>query len=246
MGTIIETGNRYNLDEPFEGEVHDLCREYIAELIEYLVSSDMSYQYEAEPEEIENVSRSGFIPFTEGGWQMCLPQVIGFDIGTGKVPEPIQEIIDANADDVAELWFEDETGQSITTLGEFKERYEKLNAVQHWIEEQGEKAESLRESYWDFEHEYWMESGVYFWKARAIYYDAENSDNVTGEPEVYFDAYLNTDLDYGRDHVSWLTYMGGKADQTHGNFKKVVKVSDIKPGTITSLALEALNHLKSI
>lgn len=90
-----------------------------------------------------------------------------------------------------------------------------------------------------------MAGTTYFYKVRCQYYTADNPRNESGEDEVHFTAYLNTDLEYGRDYIPWLSYTGGKADQTYGGFGETVPVSELTPERFEELYEEALDALSN-
>lgn len=102
-----------------------------------------------------------------------------------------------------------------------------------------------KEKFWEFEHEWLSEGGTYFYKVRAIYFDAGSSRNESGEPEVFFMVGVNTDFEYGRDSISWLPYMGGKAQQTEWCWECTAKAADITEDFIDALKREALDALRS-
>ena len=46
----------------------------------------------------------------------------------------------------------------------------------------------------------WLTEGSTFWyEARAIFYDTDNFRNISGKPELYIFAGINTDFEYGRE-----------------------------------------------
>jgi hypothetical protein len=79
-----------------------------------------------------------------------------------------------------------------------------------------------------------------------MFLDADDRQNETGKPEVYIDAYLNTDIGYGRDHIAWLPHYGGKANQTVGSFKLTMLANDfaaLDDDALEALAIEAVRQL---
>jgi hypothetical protein len=79
-----------------------------------------------------------------------------------------------------------------------------------------------------------------------MFLDADDRQNETGKPEVYIDAYLNTDIGYGRDHIAWMPHYGGKANQTVGSFKLTMPADDfaaLDDDALEALAIEAVKQL---
>lgn len=200
--------------------VAELARGFIAETIELLASDEMTFQYEAEPEAIENNHVPGFIPFTSGGFMACLANQISND--ESKDPQPIQAIIAANIKDAAKVFCK-EHGVELPAEKECLQSWDYYNAVYEAVETDSELVEALQTTCDD-----WFSEDCYFWKVRALFLMPNDSGNETGEPEIYFDAYLNTDLNYGRDSVDWLKVYGGNPDQTRGNWKKTITVRQLE------------------
>lgn len=170
---------------------------------------------------IESNARDGFIPYTSGGFEVCLPASLNHAYGSGSIPAPIQPIIDSWLKDCADEWereFPDRPPLEDCFCGD---------------------DEDLRTLAGDFESDYLCNSDEsYFWKARVMFLDADDRQNESGKPEVYIDAYLNTDIGYGRDHIPWVAPLGGKANQTIGSFKLTIPADDF--AAMDDDALEAL------
>jgi len=70
--------------------------------------------------------------------------------------------------------------------------------------------------------------------------------NETGEPEIYVDAYLNTDLNYGRDSVSAYSVTGRRVDRTHGEFKRTIPLTAFVAMTDDELGVLADDAVRSL
>lgn len=216
--------------------VHDLVRSWIADVIDSVENFDDVYSYDTEPEEIENEHRSGFIPWTEGGWIAVLNACLAYAHGSGGGPKAVQPIIDSTLDDAAVAFCEDRKWK-LPSEGAAEAAWVLIGALPDDSDD--------REAWYEWENEWLFEGGTYFYKVRAIYYMPDNSDNQTGEPEVYFDAYLNIDFEYGRDSIPWLSAYGQNTDQTSGTWKRTIPVREITPELIAELTQQAIEALAS-
>lgn len=195
-------------------------------------SNDDAIYYYGETEGIEPIedkARDGFIPYTSGGFEVCLPASLHSAHSSGRIPAPLQFIIDGWLKDCADDWARE---------------YPEKPSLEDCVCGDDEK---LREEAWDYESNYLCNSDeCYFWKARIMFLDADDRQNETGKPEVYIDAYLNTDIGYGRDYIPWVTPLGGKANQTVGSFKRTISADDfakLEGDALEALAIEAVKQL---
>ncbi len=208
--------------------LQDKCKELVCLLAEAIGDNDeaiIDYDNIDRVEAIETEFRDGFIPFTSGGYHVCLPAALSYHWGTGMAPAPVQPLIDSGERIIAEEW-----------ARQYPERPPLVDCITAREGEPGHEWQSAAE---DWEMESWQsDDDCYYWKARAMILAPDDRGNATGEPEVYIDAYLCTDS-YGRDNISWLAcYPGGKADQTVGDFKRTIPAAEFE--TLTTEALEAL------
>ena len=180
-------------------------------------------------EPIETAARDGFIPYTSGGFEICLPASLNHAYGSGSVPAPIQPIIDSWLKDCADDW-----------AREYPDRPSLMDCIC------GDD-ESLRDAACEYESEYLCNSDEsYFWKSRIMFLDADDRQNETGKPEIYIDAYLNTDIGYGRDHIPWLSHYGSNPNQTIGSFKLTIPADDfakLDDDALEALAIQAVKQL---
>ncbi|WP_158010656.1 hypothetical protein [Tardibacter chloracetimidivorans] len=193
---------------------------------------DAIFEYEPHKrvEEIETEARDGFIPWTSGGYEVCLPASLSHAWGSGSAPEPIQKIIDNETDLIADTWKQ-----------QYPDRPPFLECVL------GEHGQELEEQAQEYEMESWQgDDSCYFWKARVMFLAPGDPQNETGKLEVYLDAYLNTDLNYGRDHISWLRCHGSNPNQTVGTFKRTIDADVFASMTeeqLDALVTEAIKSL---
>jgi hypothetical protein len=230
--------SEYWIPQTHAGEAHELARRFIEEFIEAAQHADETYHYDAEPEEIENEQRSGFIPWTDGGWQTCLPNDVYSSVSRGGAHPAIQAIYDLNQPDCIESWWRKRFGNLPDSVASLR-GMSLFNHLYGLIADE----DDAREDFHEWEVEWWGDSdSIYYWKARAIYYAAGNSDNTTGEPEIYFDAYLCLD-EYGRDSIPWLRAYGSPSDQTRGNWKRTIKVRDLTAELVGDLIKDATKQI---
>lgn len=177
-------------------------------------------------QDIETESRDGFIPFTNGGLDAMVMSDLATAWGSGEMGPRESEIIApfvesaqsdaahdfiASRDELEHLRANVDYANAGGVLFDYFDALEtdhdnraraypdgdlfgdKLPAF--WSTDAGR----LREEFYQFETEYLSEGGEYWLQFRAVFFDTDNSRNITGKPEVYFYAGVNTDFTYGRD-----------------------------------------------
>lgn len=194
-------------------------------LCEALKDNDEAiFAYDAKPEAIETEARDGFIPYTSGGWHICLPAALSYCRSSGHAPAPLQGAIREGERFIADAWAE-----------RFPERPGLIDCICDESCEWQAEAE-------EWESEAWInDEDCYFWKAQVMFLGPLDQGNETGRAEVYIDAYLNTDLNYGRDYIDWA---GG--NQTHGNFKRTIPADQFAAMTeddLDAIVQEAVESL---
>ena len=161
--------------------------------------------------EIEHKSRDGFIPFTNGGFDLMVPTDLMTMWGSGsgpsneKINDYLQGVIESSQQDALESFVEE--NKSI-----FEELFpdvdmdnptdDPINYHILYDMGQGDLAEKLSEH----EHMYMTEGSTFFYQLRAMYYSADNSRNESGDDEILFMAGVNLDFEYGRDKGLEVTY----------------------------------------
>jgi hypothetical protein len=217
---------------PFQ-DVLKWCHGWAEELKEFLTSNEMAY--DAKVKRVENVGYDGFIPFTEGGIDMIASQCLSYDHDTGAAPKLIQPIIDSCLKDAQEEW--DRRHPECTYEVIFGDEGcgdpDQLMLPAH--PPRPEPYESQREEYYDFERTWLTEGSTYFWKARVLFYAADNYRNDTGEDEVLFCVGINDDLEYGRDSISWLP----NGPKTHWLWEKTIPVRRLTEARVAVFARQA-------
>ena len=224
---------RYETTVPdaFCNPVRDLVRQWARSVLGALELSDDVYSTDLD--EIENEARSGFIPYTDGGFDGTACASLSYAYGSGLIPKSIRPYIDRDLRDCREQWDSDNPDHPYDSLWGDDRQPDLFGG--------SEEADHWREKYYEFEDEYLHEGGTYFYKLRAMFYSSNNSRNETGEPEVYFCVGLNTDFEYGRDYIDWA---GGK--QTEWCFEKTVSAAKITNELIEQLSKEAIESLNSL
>jgi len=218
----------------------DLVKEWVEGVLDELEQTETISHFNID--EVENKSRDGFIPFTEGGYDGIGYAYLRDAIYSGYCPKVIQPYVDQELKDVQEAWDGENPEHTYEWLYDFE--------ADEIAKTQGDLLNSnvptprevWQEKYSEFESEYLDgEGGTYFYKARVLFYDEDNSRNESGEPEAYFMAGINTDFEYGRDTIPWLSHMGGNPQCTEWVFERNIPVKDLTPELISELVDEAID-----
>lgn len=212
--------------------VEPAAKELAVKISRMLIDHDAAiFHYEPEEniEEIEHQSRDGFWAWTSGGFKVCAPaQLAHHHLQEESAPAPVRQYVAMISEQAATSW---------------AERYPDRPPLLDCIHEQNE---------WASEAEEWESNAVdadsdcYYWKARVMFLDADDVNSGVKEPSVLVDCYLNTDLNYGRDHIPWLAAYGGKTDQTIGSYsatwplRKFAKFQDKHIDAIVAAAERSL------
>ncbi len=207
--------------------------------------------------DIPSEAYDGFIPFTNGGLNAMVLQDLALADGGGmrgpREEEIIRPYIESSQNDAAYDFIQcryeleclrDVVGHdnaSSVLFGYFDEceTDHAERAAQYPVDMLGEPARPfwdtdtgrLREEYWEFESEYLAKGGEYWLQFRAVYFAPDNSRNLTGKPEVFFYAGVNTDFTYGRDKGLECT------------FERTYPVARLTPARIEVIARAMLDSL---
>lgn len=201
----------------------------MAEVTEALHSAPGVFQYWAEPEEIETEARSGYIPFTDGGAHVCVGAVLSYCLSSGSFPTEVVREYAERIQGYAQKEWERQTGKSLDSVMNARDSDDKATRDQ---------AESDWDEFGEFEHEYLMEGCEFYYKARAILYRAGNWRSPDKSQDVVlFDVYLCMDS-YGRDSIPWLKAYGSNTDQTEGDYRRVVPVSELSDDRLREIVEE--------
>jgi len=162
-------------------------------------------------EDICHTGYNGFIPFTNGGFDLTVPTDLRSIESSGdfpsniKIKSKLEKVMDAcyadslrdfcndNKEKLAELFTPEQLEDPKQDIINYHILYE-MN--------QGQLAEELSE----YESEYMSAGGTFFYQLRAMYFKADNCRNVSGKDEIYFLAGVNLDFEYGRDEGLEITY----------------------------------------
>lgn len=206
-----------------------LLRTLLEDVGEEIAGWNDVFSCDAEVSEIEIDHLPGFIPTTQGGFDLCHMGELGLGHGSGAAPKGVQEYIDRSLKDAGDGWlkgcaaefgYDPEADYGDETWGRawaFVNWLEEAEAVpegqgtlpMHLPRYGSSLSERAKESLGEYEDEALRgEGATYFYKVRAILYAPESHLNETGEPEVLICAGLNTDFGYGRDskgRTRWTT-----------------------------------------
>lgn len=161
--------------------------------------------------EITHRSHDGFIPFTNGGFDLTLPTDLHYVYGSGngpcnkKVSDQIDKVIEQSLQDALEAFCEHNSEKLgfYFLIDQIKNpNADVINYQSLYDMEQGELAEELSE----YETENLSEGATFFYQFRVIYYAADNTRNESGDDEILFLAGTNLDFEYGRDKGLEVTY----------------------------------------
>lgn len=216
----------------------ELVRNWVTEVLETVEGFDDVYGTNLS--EVENRSRDGFIPFTDGGFDGIGMATLSYADGTGAAPAVIQPCLDAAHKDAEKDWDEQNPEHPVAWI------YATENADQLTLPtiEKSREQEHWREKFWEFEREHMSEGGTYFYKVRVLFHGDQHSSE-SGDPEAYFMVGINADFEYGRDNIPWLACYGQKTHQTTWLWEKTVKVKNLTKRRIESLARQAISALQS-
>jgi hypothetical protein len=214
----------------------ELTRRWAEEVLEAVSGFDDVYNTDLD--EVENRSRDGFIPFTDGGFNGMGYATMSYAYGSGCAPAVIQPFIDSTLKDVEEDWNKDNPEHPTSWL------FARHDDAQLDLFGPSGERDHWQEKYWEIEREAFEEGSTYFYKVRVLFHGDHHS-SVSGEPEAFFMVGINTDFEYGLDHIAWLPYMGGKAQQTEWLWEKTVKVADLTEEMIDTFITEASDALRS-
>lgn len=230
-----------NVPAPFDAK-RALVQKWVEEVLDNVTGFEDVY--DSRSDEVENESRSGFIPYTDGGFDGIAYASLSAADGTGCAPAVIQPYIDQAHKDAQEAWNELHPDLTYETI--FAETLEEAGQEVLPGIDCSHEAEANREEYWEFEHGSMREGGTYFYKVRALFFDTDNSRNTTGKPEVYFMVGINTDFEYGRDSIPWIACYGGNPQQTAWPWEKTVEMRKLTEKLVEIMVEEATTALRNL
>lgn len=202
-------------------------REFFENMAEYLRDHE-TYVLGDGIETVEHRGRDGFLPFTNGGYNVTATDSLGFVFGRGAsatedkylleyyergVNEAAMQFI-MDRDELAELrdhedvsWSSDNNIDVLFLWFDAREAEHdaRYGAQSPQLPNMPDAprfwqtdAGRLREAFFDFENEWHHEGGEFFWVCRAQFYAADNHRNDSGQDEVFLFFAINTDFSYGR------------------------------------------------
>jgi len=162
-------------------------------------------------QEICHKSYDGFMPFTNGGFDLMLATDLMAAYGSGSMPcnekisAYLQGVIESSQQDALEEFVQENKSvfeELFPNQDVDNPTYDLINYHKLYDMDQGNLAEQLSE----YEHEYMSEGCTFFYQFRAMYYSADNPRNESGDDEILFMAGVNLDFEYGRDGGLEVTY----------------------------------------
>lgn len=227
----------YQLADPFV-KVHNLVRRWARDVSSEEYSGVWSCDHEIE--NIENRHVSGFVPFTDGGVDVVIPASMSYCDSSGSCPNAIQPYLDAARKDCEDEWDSQNPEHTVEWI------YSETPPQGDLLDPKAAQAEKdrWREKYFDFEQEWMSEGETFFYKVRAIYHGDEHRSE-SGEPEILFCVGINTDFEYGRDHIAWLSCYGGDPQCTKWVWEATVKAADLTEDLIEEMKKSAIDALYS-
>jgi hypothetical protein len=167
--------------------------------------------FDTQVDTVEHMSRDGFIPFTNGGFDIMLPTELAHVWGSGNGPsnEAISKQLDEIIESSQQLALESFVYENKSVFEEIfpdadlnNPTFDLINYHDLYDMGHGALAEKLSE----YEYDYLSEGGTLWYQFRVLYYSADNSRNESGDDEILFMAGVNLDLEYGRDSGLEITY----------------------------------------
>lgn len=161
--------------------------------------------------DICHTSYDGFLPYTNGGFDLTVPTDLMSTWGSGsgpgnkKVSEYLDSVIETSQQDALESFVQENKSvfEAMFPDADLDEpTYDLINYHKLYDMGHGDLAERLSE----IEQEWLTEGGTFFYQLRAMYYSADNIRNESGEDEILFLAGTNLDFEYGRDKGLEVTY----------------------------------------
>lgn len=160
--------------------------EMIQEMIETVCDEVGFDAWHHQVDPIESKSRSGFIAFTDGGWDGVV--TFGFYGETARSTKDIAPFLDRDYDQMRDTFIAEHLPEA---------HEENYLDFPDWEEFQSDWEQS--------------DDTTWFVKVRAIFYAADNSRNRSGEDEWFFLLGVCDDFNYGRDTVGgWAPGVGTK------------------------------------
>lgn len=203
-------------------------REFISRCLHYLAQTGCDTAYVEEPNEIPYESRDGFWAWTNGGHEAMVPVSLSEVIDEDAYPEALKPYVEDQRKEIKKAWDKDYPDKP----------YEKIR----WEDPSCDE----RDLFCEFEHDWWVDCGSYYWKFLAMILAPNDPPNESGEWEVYLDAYLNDDYGYGRDEIPWLRFYGMATNRTRGDWERTISIMEFAKlfeKKIDKLAKEAVESL---
>jgi len=161
--------------------------------------------------DICHTSYDGFIPFTNGGFDLTVPTDLCSAWGSGSYPanekarKYLKGVIETSQQDALESFVQENKSifeELFPDQDLDNPKYDLINYHRLYDMDKGDLAEQLSE----YEYSYMTEGSTFFYQLRVMFYSADNLRNESGEDEILFLAGTNFDFEYGRDSGLEVSY----------------------------------------
>lgn len=223
-------------------------RRWVTEVLEEV--SNFDDVFSTTVEEVRNTPCDGFVPFTDGGFNGIASASMCHAWGSGSTPAAVQPYLDQALKFAQEAWDEEHPEAPVTVILAAPEPVALEDAGQEVLpgiapkDDWERRQHPLLEEWYEFETESLHEGGTYFYKVRALFYDVGNRFNKSGKPEVYLFVGINTDFEYGRDTISWLSCSGGNPQQSQWLWERNVPLDELTEELVDTMIREAVSALQ--
>ena len=179
------------VDDLEYSEIYDVLKDKIDDAVED-ISSTYEQAYDSQGEEVEHESRSGFIPYTNGGYSSKWFEYInmlsgsGASLPTSVLDKEMQRQVDYSYE-LAKDRFVEENEELVKEIGEDKVNYHDLYELGY-----GDEAESLSEMESD------MGDDSILMEVEAMYYAPHNERGIDGKNTIRLSGSVNLEAPYHR------------------------------------------------
>ena len=203
-GSMATGGDTKNKNMDCESQILPAIKEQVVDAWDNIsVANELD---NTDGEEIEHQSRDGFIPFTDGGWQISRFQTLQYYEGSGKRVGGTKKAEKLLADGIAQGYafaqdqFKEEYPDIVKELGADKINYSDLNEAGY-----NDEAEKLSELEMDNLSD---DNSTIMFELGASYYKPDNDRNeFKGKHSITVFGTINFEAPYHRHQDKWEDYM---------------------------------------
>lgn len=238
----IAAGQYTTTVPPYFAAKRDLVRDWALAVIENVGGfEDVTH---TNIDEVENEHRDGFVAYTSGGFDAIGYGDASIGLGSGTLPEAVKPYTDRETKEHDEEWDQENPEHTVDWI--FSQPSDEQLLLFNGVDPQRALREKWRDKYHERYDARFQEGWTYFYKVRALFHNGNSwTKSESGEPEVLFCVGINTDFEYGRDTIPWLSCYGRSPNCTDWKWEKTVKVSDLTSELIDTMIEEASDALRS-